>query len=1164
MSIRNFIYNNPLSAAYSGLICTLVVLTSFAAPALAAGSEDDSDDIIIASPADRYTSTSALASGNWAKVKVEQTGMQFISAATLRQLGFSNPAKVNVYGFGGRILPETLSPMDPDDLPVLPVVRSDAGIWFFGYDHIRWNYSSGQSGNLTFSHQMQPYAEESWYFISDCESEGYNLPLRKSEDVSNLPIIDSFSQMLLHEKELYCPATTGRVIVGEDFRSPSTRSFPFALTDLADDYARIKISFASSTSGASSITVKANGKQLNASTGDRFAAITNSDQYYYLNSSIKEISNPSENLSVEISFQNSGTISLARLDYIEVEYPRELILRNGTLHFNIDAEETSAVRLDGVTPSTIVWDITDPVRPVEVELSVAGSQGVFVSEKGVREYVAFTPGSRGIAISSGVKVSNQNLHALPTPQLLIISPAEYKSAADRLAAHHRDFDKMDVAVLTPEEIYNEFSSATPDPSAFRRIMKMWHDREPGKLRYCVIMSRPTYDHKSLMSTTKAAKYPRIPIWHSTSGYSKNTSYSTDDFIGMLEDCPSSFNISTATLQVSVGRMPVTSLTEANQMVDKYISYATSPEKGDWRNHIMIIADDQDGAIHFTQAQDSYKEYTSTPTGNRYLFERLYLDTYTLESGATGQTYPEAKKRMLQLWNKDGVSMINYIGHASPVGWGHEDLLNWNDIMSFSNSKLPFLYAATCEFARYDDDTRSGAEVLWAYPNAGLIGMVCPSRTVFMSPNGTLSKAFAKAFFNTPSGEKPGRRIGDIYREAKNSIRGSDDNKLRFPIIGNPAMSFPTPSKTIKVENIANLPEAQDVVDFPVLTARSKVAVDGAVYNFDGTLADDFNGTLDIMLYDAESVIETLGNGENGVKQSYNDRRTLLYRGVTKVTAGKWATELFIPSEIQNNYAPARIVLYASADSAPGSDPTLAEAHGESSRFYVYGYNQDIAEDEEGPEITMFAINRADFSNGGVVGASPVVLAKMSDPSGINLSDAGIGHKLTLLLDGKKYYDDANSYYTPEIDDPTSGSLTYPLSELSAGQHTLKLSVWDNLGNSSSATLEFEVAANLPPHIYDLSTDVNPARENVNFTLSTDSPMTRVDALIEVFDLNGRRVWQSSSNKATDMTAGLKVGWDLTDANGNRVPRGIYLYRATITSDSGSYATKTEKLAVTAP
>ena len=429
--------------------------------------------------------------------------------------------------------------------------------------------------------------------------------------------------------------------------------------------------------------------------------------------------------------------------------------------------------------------------------------------------------------------------------------------------------------------------------------------------------------------------------------------------------------------------------------------------------------------------------------------------------------------------------------------------------------------------------------------------------MFISPNGLLSNRTAEAFFNLEEPGK-GRRIGDIMREAKNTYAGADDNKLRYTLIGNPAMRFPLPAREVTIGSIngIDISGPDDPEELPVLPARGKALLKGGVNDAEGNLDTSFNGIIDITLYDAEKVVQTNGNGADGVVKYFNDRKTLLYRGMARVKDGLWEANVIVPSEIENNNTRARFTFYAHSDEG-------TEAHGETSRLYVYGFDTEAEEDTEGPEISLFALNRKDFNNGDIVHSSPVVLASMSDPSGINLSDAGIGHKITLILDSKTYYEDVNSYFSPDPDDPAAGSVMYPLPTLEAGKHDLQLTVWDSAGNSSSARLEFEVAVAKAPEIFDLTTDANPARDKVNFTLSTDRPMANVTYLIEVFDLNGRRVWSDTQATSTDILASITSRWDLRDSSGVRVPRGIYLYRATVTSENGSSATRTKKLAVTA-
>lgn len=1123
-------------------------------------------------PADHYAQSSRLASGKWVKVRVEQTGIQFISAANLRKFGFSNPATVRVFGFGGREISGAITDSDPDDLPKVASFSSDKGLWFFGFDHILWARSSRSTA--PFTHTMQPYAEESWYFLSDSDSSDVEFKEHVSSYLDeSLPVIDTFTQPLLYENDLFHPSDTGSRYLGEDFRSPTRRSFDFTLTDFVENEEAVaRVAFATNTSQASSLSVSSTSANLSNQVAS-ISGITDSESFMRYSSTLHQFTPTSSSFRIDLQFNGKGSIKMARLDFIEIQYTRKLRLSGGELYFNLYANKQSVVKLENFESNTIIWDITDPLNPMIVRPVVSGNVASFSIYPGNHEYIAFTPDKCNRAITSAVAVSNQNLHGIDIPDMLIISPTEYLSAAETLATHHRSFDGLNCVVLTPEKIYNEFSSATPDVSAFRRLLKMWYDRglaqdfapetdtseesvANSRIKYCLILGRPTFDNKMKMEATKHATYPIIPIWQSPTGEANTTSYSTDDFIGMLSDSQS-FEIGRQKIHVAVGRFPFMSAAEASSVTEKYIKYVTTPETGSWRNKIMMVADDQNYGDHLTQAEDMVAMYSKTPAGKRFRFERVYLDSFTLESSSRGPSYPQAKEKMLRLWN-DGVMMINYIGHASTVSWTHEDLLNWTDMTNFSNKRLPFLYAATCEFGRFDGTNRSGAETLWAYPDAGIIGTVTPARSVYIDMNGKLSHQVATSLLSTDS-KGLGRRIGDIFVEAKNNYPTTDNtNKLRYVMIANPAMRIPVPplNVTLSAINGIAVESLTSPSDYPVLNAMGKADIEGEITNQDGSLAEDFNGLVEIHLYDAEKAVATFGNGSAGVVSYYNDRKTMLYHGIAKAVNGKWSTSALIPSEIENNFSPAQFVFYAYS-------PESGEAHGANSNFYVYGYNEDAPEDFKGPDIESIYLNRRDFASGDLVHSSPVLLARVSDPSGINLSDAGIGHSMTLILDDNTYFTDVNTCFAPDPDDITAGTITYPVSALSPGKHTLRLVVWDNAKNSSSASIDFEVAVAKTPEIFNLYTDANPAKTNVNFTLSTDRPMASVDCLIEVFDLSGRKVWSSDNAMSTDIEASLTIPWNLCDGSGVRVPRGIYVYRATIISPEGPTTSKSGKLAVAA-
>lgn len=1124
-------------------------------------------------PVTQYAETSKLASGKWRTVTIASEGMQLISNQQLKTMGFSDPSKVNVYGYGGRSVSEALTTDTyVDDLPLQPVIRTENGIIFFGTGTMKWEFQT--SSYVPYRPVQNYYTTTSTYFLSDRElSEG---------EINNINVVDgtpfqggtdvtTFSDLLVHERELIHPSNTGNLMLGEDFRTNTSQDFNFTLKDIApESEAGLCISFATKTSSAStSIVVTANGKTLGATENDIIPPSDGSERFLQIKRSYKAIENPQENLSINIKYNPGGVVYLANLDYISVAYERMLRLDEGRLHFLYNNKNINAIlNVEGCTSTTEIWEVTNPAAPVKINYVLEGSTARFTpTGRGSHEYIAFEPARVNTAPISGTTVQNQDVHSMEVPDMVIISPRVFYNQAERVAEMHRSKDGFTVHVVTPEALYNEFSSGGADAMAFRKALKMWYDKgmlegssNRSKLKYCLLFGRPTYDQRMITDKVKNSGYTRTLQWQTTEAYVQTTSFGMDDYLAMLDD--SEFGIESimagAKLRIGVGRFPVRLESDAREGVDKLLAYSENPGYGSWRNRVTMIADDGDAGVHMNQTDKMMlPNLVATRKGADFRYEKIYLDAYPLSLEGTGASVPEAKNKMMQLFNS-GTSVVNYIGHANPREWTAEALLTYTDITFMSNKNLPVFYTATCQFARWDDDEISGGEIMWANPTAGAIAMMSTTRTVYISYNGTLSLNVGKYMFSTDTDNKA-VRLGDVYRLAKNNFSSPDDNKLRYVLLGDPAMRMPMPYYTVKTTSLDGMDIANvtaDSEEMPVLKANSKVNAKGEIVDPDGNILSSFNGYLYVDLYDAEKVMTTLGRDNEESPASFNDRPTRLFSSKVKVTGGRWDTSLLIPSEIEGNWSPALLSLYAASDDG-------IEANGHFDNFYVYGWNEDGTSDTEGPEITGFGLNTPNFTNGGTVSSMPVVLARLSDESGINISSAGIGHKLRLTLDGKTHFDDLENYFTPAEDDIFSGDICYPMSELSDGEHTLTLTAWDNAGNISSADIDFKVTVSPKPTIYDVVTDANPAVSSVTFTILHDRIQELTDARIDVYDLSGRRVWSKDLSSKGGYDETTQMTWDLTDGSGHRVDRGIYIYRASLTSEEGVTVSKSNKLAVAA-
>ena len=745
--------------------------------------------------------------------------------------------------------------------------------------------------------------------------------------------------------------------------------------------------------------------------------------------------------------------------------------------------------------------------------------------------------------------------------MVIISPDEFAAASERIADLHRINDGMTVYVISPEKIFNEFSSGNPDVSAFRKLLKMWYDRsqsdpEGTQFGYCLLMGRPTYDQKAKNPETIRAGYPRTLIWQSGTGLTETTSYGTDDFIAMLEDETSERPMATRKLLVGVGRYTVTSANEAEIIVSKLESYMNDPIYGVWRNNVMVIADDGDTAQHLKQAQKAITNMMAEGSGSHYAYERVYLDAFELKQTGTGLSFPEAKERMLMKWQKEGVSLISYIGHASPKEWGHEKLLTWNDITGMSNQYLPVLYAATCSFGKWDADDISGAEYLVSNPAGGTIATITPSRTVYITKNEAITNSVSREMFRKDSLGR-GQRLGDILRLGKNGTTNADDNMLRYHLFGDPALRMPVAAHTVTIDSLAGAPTATDLSDAPIIKARSSVKLSGRIIDGAGNTVP-FNGPIQYTLFDAEKSVHTHGWGEKGEPTVYQDRSSKLAMGSTIAIDGKWNATILMPAEISNNYAPAFLTIY-------GYDENLKmEANGSTDLLYVYGYDETSQEDMDGPSIESFSVSSNNSgSKTSTVHSSPVVMAVFSDESGINISDAAIGHKMSLKLDSDKIFDDVCNYFTPDPEDETRGSIAYPLLDLAPGDHQLTLTVWDNAGNSSSEAIDFKVGLNLRPALLEIASFYSRERDQLNMKVTTDRALCSLQCRLECFDLLGNLLWSVDRKAYSNSNSSFSIAWDLNDANGNRLPRGIYNLRATVYSEEGLSSSHSKKIAIPA-
>lgn len=1120
-------------------------------------------------PMSHYTQSSKLAKGNWVKIKVTESGIYQITDADAKAWGFSGVQSLHVFGKGGAPISETLTTAIPDDLPQLPVVRTAGKLLFYAQGPVTWsdgskftNIEDKQVNTcLTFKQTFNPYATAGYYFVTD-DSEYSDIEATKSGVEATEAPVTTFIDRLYHENDILNCGSTGRVFLGEDFLNNSTQSFKFDLKGRVEGTKVNTFTTAGvlqlTTGGNSRLSFQSNGTNLPYDPDDQ---LTPSAKKYlafvpYGISKSFDMTGTSLDYTVSLAI-NGATLKIARLNAITVNYERHLALAGNNLCFATTATSKSG------TPMTIanavadmrVWDVTEPHQPVDMVLTAAGSNATFTTAKGgIREYVAFNPAGNYSSPTMDERVANQDIHSLSVPDMIIITHPRLKVQAERVAQLHSSEDSLRVLVLTQDEIFNEFSSGTPDMMAYRMVCKYFYDRgEEGghRLQYALLMGNGSYDNRQITAEFKGNAYPALLTWQSENSYTQTSSYCSDEAIAVLRDGSNS-NWSNYPVDIAVGRFPVRSEDEARAAVDKLVNYVHNPLHGPWQNRVIITADDEENGI-FMKQTENYITNIRNNGGKGLLIKRVYLDAYEPVSVGSSRNYPGARNDLYG-GLKDGTLVWNYNGHSSVNVMTDNDLVRRNDYLNnMYYQRLPLVFATTCEFARCDGFTLSGGELMFNNSNGGAIAVISATREAYIAENETLGKNINKYLYSPDSEGKP-RRVGDAFRLGNNEKRNS--NNSRYTLLGDPAMRLAKPRYNALVTAINGKPI--DPENLPVLKARQTVTFTGNIVDHKGNKVNDFNGSVTSSLFDCDQSVTTHGHGK-GEQITYQEHINRIALGNDSVKNGEFSVKITIPSEIlfsYDNYTPSLINLYA-YDQAHATD-----AMGSCEEFYIYGYDESVKTDSVGPDIIYLGLNSENFKSGDDVNESPLVIATVTTPSGINLSEAGIGHSISLTLDDKEVFYDLKSFYTPlHSEQGVKGSISYPLKDLTNGYHTIKLCVWDVFSNKSEKTVAFNVVNGLKPEIYEVYSTCNPAYNETTFYVKHNRPDATLHIRLDVFDLMGRLVWTTSQSGQSNMFTSFPITWNLNDLSGTRVPRGIYLYRATVSTDGVREATKSKKLAV---
>jgi hypothetical protein len=1127
---------------------------------------------VAASPA-AYAKTAAsnspLSSGTWFKIAVPQRGVYKIDQAFIKSLGVNtdniSSASIRLLGNGGAMLPESNATPQFLELKENALWINDGGdgvlnsndfVAFYTPGPTRWD--KDEAGHR-FIHQNHLYADSSYYFLSFDAGAGKAIG-NSTAPASATVSVSSFNDYVAHEVDKYNPGHFGKEWWGEKFGSTAdalaSRTFSFPLNSTVDSIGVRLIAASRSTVAGNRMTVALNNTTI---ANFLFGTVSLAEDDSPVARGIIDARLPlgSSTADFNLTYDAQAIDAIGYLNYIELNWRRPLTMSGGNLTFrdwnSVGSGAVAGYSISGATGATQVWDVTDPTEPVRVEGSLAGNTYTFNQyASNLHEFVALDGSSFLAPVKLG-KIENQNLSTEDAPGMVIVTHPDFLAAANRLANYHRDHDALRVMVATTDQVYNEFSSGAQDIGGIRNMMRHYYlaagtdtTRMP---RYLLLFGDASYDYKDRI--TNNGNF--VPTYESNESMNPLYGYTVDDFFGFLDDSEDIGDYGIInTLDIGVGRIPVTTETSAEAMVDKIISYSAPASLGPWRLTNTYVGDNEDGAgEHLEDAEIiAHTVDAMSPFSNDF---KVYLDNLPFVSTPGGQRSPDANKAINDQIFK-GTFLINYTGHGSTTTLAHERILTKEDFSKWKNiNKLPFMITATCDYARYDDPSSvSNGEGLVLKADGGTIAMLTTTGPVYASINEDINKQFLEAQYTQINGIW--QTFGDAMRHGKNETYKNPSssfqliNFYRFTLLGDPAVQPAFPKHRIATDAITAMGSTQPI---DTMRALGAYTVSGHIEGTNGNLLTDFNGRAYVTIYDKPRLIN-LVTKETNTFRSYNMQDNIIFKGLTTVTNGRFSCSFIAPKDMSYEFGQGKISYYA--------ENGITDAAGMDTTMVIGGFSDGAITDDDAPIVKPF-IGDTLFRDGGITGTNTLLYVQLSDNSGINVSGNSVGHDLVAVLDGDEQHPYVlNDYYQTESNTYKRGRVSFPISGLSDGLHSIRVKAWDVYNNSGEGTVRFVVGTG-GFQIQNLMNYPNPFTDVTHFIFEHNHPGETLKVQIAIYNTAGVPVRMIDQSFTPSGSNSNEITWDGTDANGARLPSGVYPYRMILSTEQGVQGSTYQKLVI---
>jgi hypothetical protein len=1113
---------------------------------------------------------SILATGDWYQFYVEKSGVYKITRSFLQQLGLNlngiDPKKLKIYGNGGRMLPLSNAIYYPTDLTenAIQVIGESDGVFnnedyilFYAQGVDTWNVESQTNTNL--------YDTKSYYYITNQGGDGKRISNMVQPSGASSLNLNTYDDHQFHELDLVNIGKLGRQWFGEAFDINQDQEFTFNFPNLdTSSPLKISINTASAAFTKTSFKVLANGQDIGSMTfpelvqfsGILFntADLTNSTTFA-----------SSESVKIKLSYNNNGVPgSKGYLDKIMLTAKRKLQGYGKQFPFQYDLSSASS----GIANYTIknasgvsqIWDVTDIYNVTKFENTNLDSFSFKANLGEIRKYVAIDPLDYYTPLkTSKTKVANQNLKGtlfknaqgqFQDIDYVIITPAFLTTQAEKLANFHRSYSNLNVKIIPLETIYQEFSSGKQDIAAIRNCIKYIYDNASSsakRIKYVNLFGDASYDYKNRIPNNTNI----VPIYHSLSSNSIGESaFASDDFFGLMDANEGNISNFFGGIDIAVGRMLNNDAAQAEEMVNKVIEYHDVKSYGSWRNNYVMISDDSD------KSSDASLQNRQNTLADKITLEKpflnttkILLDSYVQEASAGGARYPKARTDLFNAFEK-GALIVNYLGHGGEDGLASERLWEKSDGQNLSNQyKYPLFITITCDFSRFDNPSKPTAgEYMYWNPKGGAISMITTIREIGQFSAENFNDVLAKNLFSY--GLNQYTSIAEALRLSKNSNPNSSTNVVLY--LGDPALMLAIAKPKIRLTKVNDIPVSQPTADFKSL---AKIKLSGEITDENNIPLTNYNGELFTAIFDKFITRSTLNNDGYSPAMAFNTLGETIFRGNASVVNGQFEFSFIVPKDIRIPVNNGKISFYAK------KNLLFENQTGYDTSIKIGGINENAVADNINPKVKLY-MNDETFVSGGTTNDSPFLLAKLEDKSGINTA-SGIGHDIIAILDGNvdnPYI--LNDYYQTDLNDFTKGTLRFPLRNLAVGLHTITFKAWDVYNNPITAEIQFVVVGNESITLTHVLNYPNPFVNYTEFWFSHNRPYEPLEVQVQVMTITGKVVWTRNQIINNEGFMSKEISWDGKDDFGNRIGKGVYVYKLTVKSNlTNSKTEKFEKLVI---